>query len=335
MHLRAEHAVTDLPTLHTFIRTHPLGVLTTSLPSENFPTLQCSHIPWVLDGVDGDAGLDGNEGVKVEGSARNLPDGLGPSFSTSTSKNETKKQCTSKSQGLSGNSNRIRNRKNLGTLRGHIARANPHTKALIEAVTEAGAGTVTGPNSVVLPGEVLIVFTSPVDHYITPQFYAASVGSKKVAPTWNYAAVQVYGRMVVYHSVKEEATGEFLTRQLGDLARVGEVGIMGYGKDGGGSRSNAGGGKNGSVGGDESELGQGRSPWRIADAPVEYISMLKKGIVGMEVEITRVEGRFKGSQEKGVADREGVIGGLEGMGGSRAREMADFVRDMSGGVPKG
>lgn len=328
-----------------------------------------------MDG-DADAGLDGtgNEGVKVEGSARNLPDGLGPSLSTS--KNETNKQCTSKSQSPSGNSNSIRNRKNLGTLRGHIARANPHTKALIEAVMEEGAGVETGPNSVVkqqqkqkqqgdrqgqgqgqdeeedqeqqgklegqgqgqvLPGEVLIVFTSPVDHYITPQFYTASVGSGsgKVAPTWNYAAVQVYGRMVVYHSVKEKATGEFLTRQLGDLARVGEVEIMGYGKDGSGSGSNAGGGKNGSVGGDESESGQGRSPWRIADAPVEYISMLKKGIVGMEVEITRVEGRFKGSQEKGVADREGVIGGLEGMGGSRATEMADFVRDMSGGVPRG
>ncbi|KAJ5403748.1 FMN-binding split barrel-related protein [Penicillium cosmopolitanum] len=310
MHLRAEHAVTDLPTLHTFIRTHPLGVLTTSLPSENFPTLQCSHIPWVLDGVDVDG--DGDAG------------------------------------------------KNLGTLRGHIARANPHTKALIEAVMEAGAGVETGPNSVVkqqqkqkqqgdrqgqgqgqdeeedqeqqgklegqgqgqvLPGEVLIVFTSPVDHYITPQFYTASVGSGsgKVAPTWNYAAVQVYGRMVVYHSVKEKATGGVSYSAIG---RFGE----GWG---GGDYGN------GSVGGDESESEQGRSPWRIADAPVEYISMLKKGIVGMEVEITRVEGRFKGSQEKGVADREGVIGGLEGMGGSRATEMADFVRDMSGGVPRG
>ncbi|KAJ5763421.1 FMN-binding split barrel-like protein [Penicillium manginii] len=319
MHLRAEHAVRDLPTLHTFIRSHPLGVLTTSLPSENFPTLQCSHIPWVLDGVNAGAGagLDGT-GTGDEGpSARNLP-GLS---------DETNKQCTSKAS--SG--------RDLGTLRGHIARANPHTKALIEAVTEAGdAGDVTGPNSVVkqeeegdrqgqsqsqgqgqgqgqvLPGEVLIVFTSPVDHYITPQFYAGSVGSGKVAPTWNYAAVQVYGRMVVYHSVKEEATGG-----LGDLARVGEVGIMGYGNASVGA----------GAGGDE--LGQGRSPWRIADAPVEYISMLKKGIVGMEVQITRVEGRFKGSQEKGVADREGVIGGLEGMGGSRAREMAGFVRDMS------
>lgn len=241
---------------------------------------------------------------------------------------------TSKSQGKG----------NLGTLRGHIARANPHTKALIEAVTEAEkVGRSTGPNSAidgdaqvqvpvsvqaqgqgqgqVLPGEALIVFTSPVEHYITPQFYSGSVGSGKVAPTWNYAAVQVYGRMVVHHKTEDSETGEFLTRQLSDLARLGEVDIMGYGNE---SRSGKGRDK-----GEGDESGQGRSPWRIADAPVEYISMLKKGIVGMEVEITRVEGRFKGSQEKGVADRDGVIGGLEKMGGWKAREMAGFVRDMS------
>lgn len=267
MHLRPDHAVTDLPTLHAFIRQHPLGVLTTSLPSDNFPTLQCSHIPWVLD-EPADSGT-GNGTGKYTGNDK-------------------------------------------GRLRGHIARANPHTKALIKAVTEAeSAGGSTDPNSArqgegggvpvpvrapaeapapagtglkqVLPGEVLIIFTSPVDHYITPQFYTASVGSKKVAPTWNYAAVQVYGRMVVHHA--GESAGTFLSTQLGDLARLGEVGVMGYTNTKGEPEGEGGHGD-----------GSGRSPWRIADAPVEYISMLKKGIVGMEVEMTRIEGRFKGSQ---------------------------------------
>jgi len=90
---------------------------------------------------------------------------------------------------------------------------------------------------------------------------------------------------------------------------------MGYGTSRGGSEVD--------------ESGQGKSPWRMVDAPVEYISMLKKGIVGMEVEISRVEGRFKGSQEKGLEDRRGVIGGLEEMGGVKARQMADFVRECS------
>ncbi|KGO68406.1 FMN-binding split barrel [Penicillium italicum] len=49
MHLRPDHVVRDLPTLHAFIKQHPLGVLTTSLHSKNHPTLQCSHTPWVLE----------------------------------------------------------------------------------------------------------------------------------------------------------------------------------------------------------------------------------------------------------------------------------------------
>ncbi|KAJ5579024.1 FMN-binding split barrel-related protein [Penicillium hetheringtonii] len=329
MHLRPDHAVTDLPTLHAFIRSHPLGVLTTSLPSDNFPTLQCSHIPWVLDGVENDA------------ETSEAHPGLSSKDVASNGGNSMACNGNGQTEGTKG-------RSTLGTLRGHIARANPHTKALIEAVRGAEqADPLTGPNSAdgdgdgdgqgqgqgqgrlrgqelsfdkqvqaqILPEEVLIVFTSPVDHYITPQFYSASVGSRKVAPTWNYAAVQVYGRMKVYHDTKTENTEEFLTNQLGDLARLGEEGIMGYGASRDGSEMD--------------ESGQGKSPWRMVDAPVEYISMLKKGIVGMEVEISRVEGRFKGSQEKGVEDRRGWIGGLEEMGGVKARQMADFVRECS------
>ncbi|KAJ5875709.1 FMN-binding split barrel-related protein [Penicillium subrubescens] len=289
MHLRPDHTVRDLPTLHSFIRAHPLGVLTTSLPSENFPTLQCSHIPWVLD-VETETGTETCE----------TPEAFNGNDSTTAS--------------------------SLGILRGHIARANPQTAAMIEAVTDARpANTSTGesnpnPNLVgsadqtqaqhqnreyVLPGEVLIIFASPVDHYISPHFYtaaksaaaAASAGKAKIAPTWNYAAVQVYG-----HS--------YLIWRF-----WGEEGVMGF--------SNANAGANG--GGGESE-GGGQSPWKLSDAPENYITLLKKNIVGIQVEITRVEGRFKVSQEKGVGDRGGVVDGLEKIGGGRARRMAEFVR---------
>ncbi|KAJ5095250.1 hypothetical protein N7532_007541 [Penicillium argentinense] len=280
MHLRPDHAVHDLPTLHAFIRQHPLGLLTTSLPSTDFPTLQCTHIPWVLDPPEGfaDADLNSNSNSKPE----------------------------------------------KGKLRGHIARTNPHTRAMVQAVTgtgrDAGSDFVTadasGTQGLTLPGEVLIVFTSPIDHYISPHFYTETKNlNGKVAPTWNYAAVQVYGRMVVYHDVKDKKTGRFLMDQLGDLARLGEVGVMGYTS------------REGWNDGTDVERGdQGRSPWEIADAPREYIETLKKGIVGMEVEITRVEGRFKVSQEKRGMDREGVVGGLEAIGSARASEMARFVR---------
>jgi transcriptional regulator len=67
------------------------------------------------------------------------------------------------------------------------------------------------------------------------------------------------------------------------------------------------------------------APWLIADAPPEYIAALLKNIVGIRVEITRVEGRFKVSQERPVGARGGVVEGLESMGG-RAKDMAEFVR---------
>lgn len=276
MHLRPDHAVRDLPTLHAFIRAHPLGVLTTSLPSENFPTLQCSHIPWVLDSEDT--------------TEQNEPD-------------QKEKR---------GNSS-------LGVLRGHIARANPQSKAMVEAVTANNTQqelqqpdeNMSGTTANVLPGEVLIIFTSHIDHYITPHFYTESKpATGKVAPTWNYAAVQVYGRVTVYHDSKDDATGAFLHQQLSDLAVLGEEGVMGYAREVGGA----------------DEAGGTVPAWKIADAPEGYISILKKNIVGMRVEITRIEGRFKVSQERPGGDREGVVDGLERMETSRAREMAGFVR---------
>ncbi|KAJ6085875.1 FMN-binding split barrel-related protein [Penicillium sp. IBT 16267x] len=272
MHLRPDHAVRDLRTLQAFIRAHPLGVLTTSLPSENHPTLQCSHIPWVLDSTT-------------------------PTSSTAEN-----------------------NAPFLGIMRGHIARANPQSKAIIEAVTEFRAQPSADQSQSesqkngtgdILPEEVMIVFTSPVDHYITPNFYTQGKVSGKVAPTWNYAAVQVYGRAHIYHDSKDEGTGEFLHQQLTDLARLGEEGVMGFRDEDG----------------DKSAQSEGQhSPWKIDDAPKEYIATLKKNIVGMRIEITRIEGRFKVSQERPVNDRSGVVKGLEGMQGNRAREMAEFVK---------
>lgn len=67
-----------------------------------------------------------------------------------------------------------------------------------------------------------------------------------------------------------------------------------------------------------------RGDW---DYPKEYIAALEKNIVGLRVDITRIEGRFKVSQEKGNKDRGGVVDGLEQMQTDRAREMAAFVKN--------
>jgi transcriptional regulator len=203
-----------------------------------------------------------------------------------------------------------------------------HAQAQAQAKAQAqdhgaSAGASTGSY---LPGEVLIIFTSPVDHYITPHFYtaanAAANGAAKgadrdrdkarIAPTWNYAAVQVYGRMRVFHDKALEETGLFLEGQLSDLARLGEEGVMRF------------------LDGDGHGHGDGPRPWTLDDAPAKYIAFLKKNIVGMQVEITRVEGRFKVSQERPVGDREGVVDGLGMLGGrgsSAARRMAEFVSE--------
>ncbi|KAJ5963448.1 uncharacterized protein N7479_003324 [Penicillium vulpinum] len=342
MHLRPDHTVRDLPTLHAFIKQHPLGVLNTSLPSENHPTLQCSHIPWVLD-TEKTAGPESAKKAKV-------------------ADDDTTEQPHY-----------------MGVLRGHIARQNPQSKAMVECVSEYSTKTISLPGAFpitsseeepprsadhALPGEVLIVFTSPVDHYITPNFYTESKpATGRVAPTWNYAAVQVYGRATIYHDAKDEQTELFLRQQLSDLARLGEEEIMGFRNETGsisgsavkhgGSGSGTGNGENGDwdpprnqtlsqYEGPDLELSQGvktaptgasghgngsalATPWKIGDAPREYIAALLKNIVGMKIEITRIEGRFKVSQERPVNDRGGVVAGLERKGG-RARDMAEFVR---------
>jgi transcriptional regulator len=236
-------------------------------------------------------------------------------------------------------------------------------------ISEPDSEPASGPDQIseprpagyTLPGEVLVVFTSPVDHYITPNFYTESkAATGKVAPTWNYAAVQVYGRVTIYHDTKDARTEEFLRRQLGDLARLGEVGVMGFQDIDSDSNSDNSQGQE-SQGGEDAASGSGAgvpmtktatatataaeekekaaqelsagnssntaspTPWKIADAPLEYIATLLKNIVGMQIHITRIEGRFKVSQERPVNDRSGVVEGLQGMGSVRAKAMAEFV----------
>lgn len=250
MHLRPEYAEPDLPALHAFIRSNPLGVLTTGLPSAHHPFLQNTHIPWVLDEPE-----PGNPG-----------------------------------QGESNNNGRKH-----GVLRGHIARQNPQTKAMLENLSS---------DEPVLPPQILLLFTSPVAHYVTPKYYTATKPvSGKVAPTWNYAAVQVYGRARVYHDAADPETDAFLSAQLRDLARLTEEGVMGF------------------TGGDKEE------PWTVDEAPERYIALLKKNIVGIRVEIESIEGKFKMSQERPAGDRDGVVAGFRGLGTQVGDDMAELVSE--------
>jgi transcriptional regulator len=243
MYAKADHTEKDVSTLHEFVCSNPLGILTTAIPSSTYPLLQCTHIPWILD-VD------------------------------------------------------VADNEDLGVLRGHMAQANQHVKAMIESVTTSDNAS-DQRKSRQLEAEVMVLFNGPVHHYVTPKFYTATKPSTgKVVPTWNYSAVQVYGRATIYFDASSPETDGFLTRLLDDLSHHGEKGIMKFEK-----------------------------PWRVDDAPESYTRLLKKAIIGISVRIDRLEGKFKMNQEQPVGDREGIIRGFEKMGTEAAQEMANTVRE--------
>ncbi|KAI1451936.1 transcriptional regulator PAI 2-type [Annulohypoxylon moriforme] len=187
----------------------------------------------------------------------------------------------------------------LGVLRGHLARPNPQSKALIEAVqllpVEAKG---------VLEQEVMVLFTSPIQHYVTPKFYTETKpNTGKVVPTWNYAAAQAYGKAKIYWDHKDQDSISFLSKQISDLSRHAEESLMGF--DGTENRPGA---------------------WRVTDAPDRFIELLQKNIIGIEVRIDRLEGKFKMSQEMQKGDREGVIRGFETIGSDVGIQMAEIVK---------
>ena len=119
--------------------------------------------------------------------------------------------------------------------------------------------------------EALVIFQGP-DAYITPAWYAAKAEHGKVVPTWNYVAVHVHGEL---RFVDEPG---FLHAHLEALTSRHEAGR--------------------------------EHPWSVSDAPAEFIAGLQRAIVGVEINITRLEGKWKMSQNRSPADIDGVVRGL-------------------------
>jgi transcriptional regulator len=152
-----------------------------------------------------------------------------------------------------------------GTLRAHLARANPQWRELAEVE------------------EALVIFQGPQD-YISPSWYATKQETHKVVPTWNYVTVHAWGRPVV---IEDQ---EWLRRQIDDLTRLRERPLA--------------------------------EPWAVEDAPAPFVAAQIKGIIGIEIEIGRIEGKWKVSQNRPPADREGVVEGLAGQGETSAAMAA-------------
>jgi transcriptional regulator len=137
----------------------------------------------------------------------------------------------------------------------------------------------------VLDGQqVLVVFQGP-DAYVTPSWYAAKAEHGKVVPTWNYVMVQVRG---IARTIDD---AQWLRDHVTRLTRTHE----------------------------ESQS----QPWAVSDAPPAFIDALLSGIVGIEVEIQGIEGKWKVSQNRSAEDREGVVTGLVSKGDVT---MADLVK---------
>jgi len=189
----------------------------------------------------------------------------------------------------------------LGVLRGHMARQNPQAKAMIESARSTVPDGAQG--GVQLENEVLVLFTAHTHHYVTPKFYTETKpATGKVVPTWNYSAVQAYGKAIIFFD-NGVASTEYLSRQIRDLSQHAETSVMGY--DG----------------------VEKQGPWEVSDAPDRYIALLQKNIIGIQVEVTSLGGKFKMSQEMPEKDREGVIVGFENLNSAVGKEMARTVSE--------
>ncbi|WP_310493554.1 FMN-binding negative transcriptional regulator [Dechloromonas sp.] len=151
-----------------------------------------------------------------------------------------------------------------GTLRGHVARANPL----------AADATVNR--------KILAIFKGP-DCYISPSNYATKAEHGKVVPTWNYTAVHVYGELRLIDDA------DWLLAQLHALTAEHEGGLP--------------------------------RPWAVDDAPADYIGKMLGAIVGIEISIDRLVGKWKVSQNQPAVNQASLIAALDG------QPMAGLIRE--------
>jgi transcriptional regulator len=120
-------------------------------------------------------------------------------------------------------------------------------------------------------GDAMVIFAGP-EAYVSPSWYATKQETHKVVPTWNYIAVHAYGPVAFFDDAD---------RLLDVVTRLTDL---------------------------HEQSRQAR--WAVADAPADFIKAQLKGIIGLRMPITRLDGKRKMSQNRNPADRAGVIDGL-------------------------
>jgi len=134
--------------------------------------------------------------------------------------------------------------------------------------------------------EVLAVFQGP-DAYITPSWYATKQETGKVVPTWNYAVVHAYGTLRVINDAV------WVRTQLEALTAHNEAAFA--------------------------------KPWAVSDAPLDFTEKLIEAVVGIEIVVTRLSGKWKVSQNQPSQNQVGVIKGLNERDQREAAAMAGLV----------
>jgi transcriptional regulator len=140
-------------------------------------------------------------------------------------------------------------------------------------------------------GQDVLVLFHGAQAYVSPNWYPSKAQHGKMVPTWNYSVVQARGRL---RAIDDPTwLRNFLTRLT-----------------------------------DRHEGGRAM-PWHVADAPPDYIEATLRGIVGIQIEVTTLEGKFKLSQNRSAEDRTGVVLGLESDAVLQRQAEADaLAQDM-------
>lgn len=131
--------------------------------------------------------------------------------------------------------------------------------------------------------EVLVIFQGP-EAYVSPSWYATKKETGKAVPTWNYAVVHAHGTLRVIDDAS------WLRAQIEALTTRNEASLP--------------------------------HPWAVSDAPDDYIEKMIAAVVGIEIEITRISGKWKVSQNQPAENQPGIIEALRSNGNSA---MADLV----------
>ncbi len=158
----------------------------------------------------------------------------------------------------------------FGTLRGHVARANPVWRDFSSAV------------------EALVIFHG-AQTYISPSWYPTKQATGEVVPTYNYLVTHGYGQMKIIH--EREWLRALVTRLTNRFEAERAV------------------------------------PWHVTDAPPAFIDKQLGAIVGIEIALTKLIGKWKVSQNRPATDRDGVVKGLNERDDADSLAIARWVKD--------